>query len=130
MRPTQSRTTPLSAVLAAIAIAVLPARALAAESATHGREHERAAALRSTRSGKPGNSGSSSSLTTRTSGSDDGGSDDSVTTRTSRLKPVGGVGPLLGGGSSGSGARTNANQRRHHRQPRTRTSGAAVGGDN
>jgi hypothetical protein len=119
---------PVPAALAAIAVAVSPARALAAELTTHGRPHARVAAVRSARLGEPDDGGSVGSVTTRASGSDDGGSDDSLTTRTSRMKPVGGVGPLLGGGSTSSGTRPNSHNRHHGHHPRTRTSGAANGG--
>jgi hypothetical protein len=119
----QSRIPSISAALAAIAIAVSPARALAAEPAKQ-HPHARAAAVRYRQSGEADDPSSLGSVTTRTSGSDDGGSDDSITTRTSRMKPVGGVGPLMGGGSSGSMPKT------HHptgHPSRTRPSGAANG---
>jgi hypothetical protein len=123
MRRIQSRITPMSAALAAIAVAASPGRALAAGPATDGRPHPRVAAVHATRSGEPGDAGSRGSVTTGASGSDDGGSDDSVTTRTSRLKPVGGQGPLLGGGSA-----PTAHKHHAHHHPRTRTSGLGNGG--
>jgi hypothetical protein len=42
------------------------------------------------------------------------------------MKPVGGQGPLLGGGSNHSGPNPKAHHIGHH--PKTRTSGAANGG--
>jgi hypothetical protein len=121
MRRIQFGVPSMSAALAAIAIAVSPARALAAEPAKQ-HPHARAAAVRSRQSGESDDTGSLGSVTTRTSGSDDGGSDDSITTRTSRMKPVGGVGPLMGGGSSGSMPKPHR-QTGHH--SRTHTSGQA-----
>jgi hypothetical protein len=112
----------MSAALAAIAFIASPPRALAAESATGERAHARVAVVHSTRSGEPDDPGSRGSVATGASGSDDGGSDDRVTTRTSRIKPVGGQGPLLGGGSKPN----HHHHAGHH--PRTRTSGAGNGG--
>jgi hypothetical protein len=122
----QLKMTQMSAALAALAVAVSPARALAAERTTHARM----AAVRSSRSGERDDGGSVGSVTTSTSGSDDGGSDDRLTTRTSRIIPVGGQGPLLGGGPGGSSHRSKRHNRHHAAHPRTRTSGAAnSGGD-
>jgi hypothetical protein len=122
------RMIPISAALAALAVAVSPARVLAAEPTTHKRPHATVAAVRTARSGEPDDSGASGSVTTRTRGSDDGGSDDGLTTRTSQIKPVGGVGPLLGGGSSGSSTKPRRQNSHHAAHPRNRTSGAANGG--
>jgi hypothetical protein len=127
MQRKQFYMTSASAAVVAIALAVAPTPVLAAEPATHGRPHASAAATRTSRSGEPDDSGSLGSVSTRTSGSDDGGSDDSFTTRTSRMKPVGGVGPLLGGGSQSSGATPPGHSRHHTKRARTRTSGAANG---
>jgi hypothetical protein len=127
----QLKMTPMSAALAALALAVSPARVLATQLPTHKRPHATAAAVRSARSGEADDSRSGASATTRASGSDDGGSDDGLTTRTSQMKPVGGVGPLLGGGSSGSGTRPKKQSSHHAAHPRNRTNGAAdSGGDN
>lgn len=121
MQPIHSWITRMSAGLAAIALTMSPARALATEARTNGRSHAHMAAARLRESDDGGSGGS---VTARSSGSDDGGSDDSVTTRTSPIKPVGGVGPLLGGGSSGSAAKRTTPNHGHAHRPPTRMSGA------
>lgn len=125
MKLSQWWITRLSAGLAAIALTVSPTRALAAEAPTNGRSH---AAVAAARSSERDDGGSGRPVITRASRSDDGGSDDSVTTRTSAMKPVGGVGPLLGGGSSGSRAKPKARHHRHAHPTPTRTHAAASGG--
>jgi hypothetical protein len=120
--------TPMSAALAALAVAVSPARVLAAQPTTHKRPHATVTAVRSARSGEPDDGGSVGLVTTRRRGSDDGGSDDGLTTRTSRMKPVGGVGPVLGGSSSSASTRPKTQNGRHAAHPRNRTNGAANGG--
>jgi hypothetical protein len=126
MRRIQSRMPSMSAALAAIAVTFSPARALAAEPGTQ-HPQARVAAVLSRQSREVDDPGLHGSVT-RTSGSDDGGgSDDSVTTRTSRMKPVGGVGPLMGGGSNRSSRMPKTQH--HPSHPRTRTSGANGGGD-
>jgi hypothetical protein len=118
----------MSVGLAAIALTMSPARAPAAEARTNGRSHAHVAAARS---GESDDGSSGGSVTARSSGSDDGGSDDSLTTRTSPMKPVGGVGPLLGGGSGGSAAkRTTPNHGHAHRPPTRKSRGANRGSDN
>lgn len=125
MQLIQRTVTRMSAGLAAIALTVSPARALAAEAPTNGRLHAHVAGARS---GERGDGGSGRPVTARSSGSDDGGSDDSLTTRTSAMKPVGGIGPLLGGGSSGSVAKPKAPHHRHAHPTPNRTHAAANGG--
>ena len=113
MRRLQARTAATFAAIATIGLAVSPWRALAATHPAHASVHSRALA----------------SPTTRASGSDDGGGSDdgSVTTRTSPMKPVGGVGPLLGGSGAPAAAaargRTHGRPAGHTRHPQTATNG-------
>lgn len=116
MRRMHSRMTATLATVAAIGLSVLPTRALGDTSTARARLHARVHSHSVT-----------AALSTRTSGSsDDGpGTDDSgsVTTRSSPMKPVGGVGPLLGGGSSVPTAPTSGSSHHHRRRPRTSGAG-------
>ena len=120
MRRLQARTAATFAAIATIGLGVSPWRALAANHPAH-------AAVRARTAATPN---------TRTSGSDDrGGSDDgSITTRSSPVRPVGGVGPLLGGSGAPSAvapARTHGGAAGRARHRRTATNGGGNGyGDN
>lgn len=112
MRRMQTRMTATLVAVATIGLGVSPWRALAASPSvrvsTHAsRNHRRALATPAV------------APTTRTSGGDDGGSDDggsgdAVTTRTSPVKPVGGVGPLLGGSGASATGTSHATTHGHH----------------